>query len=84
MKPWPVAQQRRQAMVERKIEIGPSCHFVSTTYAEGVRPDVSLDYTEHASDHWSSDVETSLDINEQKAREIIAFLEDAFDIGMNR
>ena len=67
-------------MTESRIEIGASCHLVKTLYGENFEPDISLDYTEHASDHWSSDTETSLDINEQKAREIITFLKEAFGI----
>ena len=68
------------SMREDKLEIGPSCHLVVTSY-EGVdRLDVSLDYTEHSSDHWHSDTDTSLGIDEGKAREIVAALTKAFGL----
>ena len=67
-------------MEESRIEVRPSCGFVKTNYGEGVRPDVSLDYTEHSPDGWYSDTETSIDIDELKAREIITFLQGAFGI----
>lgn len=64
-------------MTETKIQIGGSCHLVRTVYGEGIE-DVSLEYTEHSSDHWHSDCETSLTIDAEKAREIVAFLSAAF------
>lgn len=65
-------------MKEQKLEIGLDCCLVETTYGEDYKPDISLDYIEHSPDHWYSDNETSIDISQAKAREIIAFLQQAF------
>ena len=63
-----------------QVEIGASCHLTKTEYGENVRPDITLDYIEHSSDHYHSDNETSLDIDKEKAIEMIKFLKDAFAI----
>lgn len=67
-------------MTEEKIQISSTCHFIKTTYGENVPPDISIDYTEHSTDHWHSDSETSIDIDKEKAIEIINFLSDAFNV----
>lgn len=67
-------------MKETKLEIGGSCHLTRTEYGENVKPDITLDYVEYSSDHWHKDSETSLDIDKEKAIEIIKFLQDSFTI----
>ena len=64
-------------MKTEKLELTASCHFEVTRY-EGYPTDVSLEYVEHACDHWSSDARTSVTINEEDARKIVAFLTAAF------
>ena len=64
-------------MTETQIELSGSCRFTLTTYKD-VRIDVCLDYTEHSSDHWYSDSETSIPLDADKAREIVAFMHKAF------
>ena len=64
-------------MTETQIELSGSCRFTLTTYKD-VRIDVCLDYTEHSSDHWHSDRETSIPLDADKAREIVAFMHKAF------
>lgn len=67
-------------MKQTQVEIGGTCHLTKTEYGENVRPDITLDYIEHSSDHYHSDNETSLDINKEKAIEIVKFLQDVFDV----
>lgn len=67
-------------MKETQLEIGSTCHLTKTEYSESVGPDITLDYIEHSADHWYQDRETSLDIDKEKAVEIIKFLQDAFAI----
>ena len=64
-------------MTETQIELSGSCRFTLTTYKD-VRIGVCLDYTEHSSDHWHSDRETSIPLDADKAREIVAFMHKAF------
>ena len=64
-------------MTETQIELSRSCRFTLTTYKD-VRIDVCLDYTEHSYDHWHSDSETSISLDADKAREIVAFMHKAF------
>jgi len=62
-------------MATEKVEISPTCHLVCKTYGvrgEGFSSDISLDYIEHSSS--CIDTETSVDIDKEKAAEIIAFL----------
>jgi len=65
-------------MKTTQVEIGSTCHLTKTEYGENVKPDITLDYIERSSDHWYSDNETNLDIDKEKAIEIIKFLQDAF------
>ena len=65
-------------MTETKIELSGSCRFTLTTYENIGHKDVCLDYTEHSSDAYYSDTETSIDIDANKAREIVAFMHKAF------
>jgi hypothetical protein len=61
--------------IEQKLEIGSSCYFEWVDHMG-----VSLCYTEHSNDHWHRDTETDIDIDEEKAREIILFLKDKFNL----
>jgi len=66
-----------------KLELGGSCHLAATRYDNGPwLPDVSLEYVEHACDHYSSDTNTSITIDADMARKIIAFLSAAHGIGV--
>lgn len=65
---------------EIKLEISGSCSFVITRYGPDVAPDLALDYTEHSQDHWHSDSDTSIDIDINKAYQIIEFIKKAYDI----
>ena len=65
-------------MKTERLELSPSCRFEVTRY-EGINlTQVCLEYVEHSSDHWHSDSTTSLDLTEDDARKIIAFLTAAF------
>ena len=58
----------------KKLELTPTCHL-EATYYEGIRHmDVTLEYVEHSQDHWHSDSTTSIAIDAEMARKIIAFL----------
>ena len=68
-------------MQTEKLELGGSCHLEVVRYqAESCLPEVSLEYVEHACDHYSSDVHTSITIDSEMARKIIAFLTSAHDL----
>lgn len=43
-------------------------------------PDVSFEYVEHATDYFSGDRETSVDITKEQAEEIIQFLKDVYKL----
>jgi len=62
-------------LITQKLEIGNSCYFEYCEYSG-----VSLNYTEHSTDHWHSDSEIDIDIDEEKAREVIFFLKDKFNL----
>lgn len=61
-----------------QVELSPTCHLTKFIYGECVSADISLDYIEHSSDHYHSDDETSIDIDKEKAVEIVEFLNEAF------
>ena len=68
-------------MKTEKLKLGRSCHLEVTSYDIGpLGPDVSLEYVENASDHWSSDTTTNITIDADMARKIIAFLKVAHGI----
>ena len=60
-------------METRKLELSPSCSLEYNTYETSVS-DMTLDYIEYASDHYSSNRLTSTDISKELAQEIINFL----------
>ena len=66
-------------MSESKLNITNSMSFVCNKY-ESLPTDVSIDYTNFSSDHWHGDEEKSIEINKEKAIEIIAFLSESFDL----
>jgi hypothetical protein len=61
-------------MQTTKVEIGGACNLVLEVYGDGAHQDLCLEYTEHATDHYSSDTETSITIDRAKAIEIITLL----------
>lgn len=63
-----------------QVKLSSTCHLERVVYGSDSSPSVSLDYIEHSSDSWYSDNETSLDIDKEKATEIIKFLEESFDL----
>lgn len=66
-------------MQTKKLELDHRCHFEVTRYEyESIPPDVSLEYVERSSDHWHSDSTTSINLTEEDAGKIIAFLVAAF------
>jgi hypothetical protein len=65
-------------MKVEKLKLSGSCDFTLTTFEGIEHKSVCLEYTEHATDHWNSDSETSIDLDAEKAREIIALLHKAF------
>ena len=71
-------------MKETQVEISGTCHLTKTEYGENVKPNITLDYIEHSSDHYHSDNETNLDIDKEKAIEIIKFLQEAFTIEIEK
>ena len=56
-----------------KLEIFGSCRLESIIYVPG-NTYVSLEYTEHSSDHYHSDSVTEIEIDKDKGAEIVAFL----------
>jgi hypothetical protein len=68
-------------MLETILELSGSCVIELTEYDGGFEPTLTLDYTEHSSDHWHSDNETSIDIDKEMAISIIAILQKAYKLG---
>jgi hypothetical protein len=64
---------------ETKLEIGALCHLVKTEYTDIDRY-ITLEYTERAYSYSREDDETEIEIEEEKAVEIIKFLQDSFGI----
>ena len=66
-------------MTETKITLSSSCEIVLNTYDNNVT-EVTLDYVEHACDYYSSDSNTSICIEKDKAIEIVNALKLHFGI----
>ena len=66
-------------VITRKVEMSSTCSFEFTHY-EGFKPDVDITYIEHSSDSYYSDSETTIDIDKEKAIEIIKFMKESFGI----
>ena len=64
-------------MKESRLKINHNCSLVLTTF-DHCPPSVELEYVERSPDPWYSDSETSVEIEEEQAREIVAFLREAF------
>jgi hypothetical protein len=65
-------------MKVEKLSLAHSCAFTLTTFEGIEHKTVCLEYTEHSTDHWNSDSETSIDLDADKAKSIIEFLHKAF------
>jgi ribosome biogenesis SPOUT family RNA methylase Rps3 len=66
-------------MIEKKVEISPSCHLVLTKWE--ITPDwLELEYTEHATSHGSSDSITTVSIDKETASNMIELLKEAYGI----
>ena len=61
-------------MTTTAVKLATSCELILTEYSTGAK-DLALDYTEHATNHWGSDTETSIALDKHKAQEIIALLQ---------
>lgn len=68
---------------ETKLEIG-SVTFIDTVYGEypnGVKiKDVSIVYTNNATDYWNSSYEVDIPVDKKQAQDIIEFLQKAFEL----
>ena len=60
------------------LAIGGSLFFESEKYETASFNAASFEYIEHATDHWSADNETSVPIDEEMAKQIIAALTEHF------
>lgn len=68
-------------MTRDRLELTSSCSFQAVSWADGAYPtDVTLEYTEHSSDHYHSDHETSIDLNKEDAIRIVKFLTRHFGL----
>ena len=65
--------------IETTVKLSKSCEFVLGQYASSGAY-VSLDYTEHSSDAYHSDNETSIDIDKDMAIAIISMLQKAYNL----
>tara|TARA_R110000744_G_scaffold341635_1_gene446834 strand:- start:3712 stop:3915 length:204 start_codon:yes stop_codon:yes gene_type:complete len=67
-------------MIEKILEIQGSCSMGFITWEEGAfEPSATIEYVEHG-DQWRGDTETSVDIDKEKAIEIINMLKETFAI----
>jgi hypothetical protein len=66
-------------MTTKELEIQGKMKLICTVY-NNIPNDVSIDYIEYSPDAWYSDSEVSIDINKQKAIEIIDFLKESFGL----
>ena len=67
-------------MIEKKIEIDGSCGMGFITWEEGsFEPSAAIEYVKRG-DSWHGDTEISVDIDKEKAIEIINMLKETFDI----
>ena len=57
------------------VKLGRDCQLEYTTHSG-----VSLCYIEHSPDHWYSDTETDVDIDRDKAAEIVAWLCEKYQL----
>lgn len=66
-------------MVIEELHITRDCLLGAYVYERG-KPDVYLQYVEHSPDHWYGDTETDIDIDREKAVEIVDFLKKHFKL----
>ena len=57
-----------------KLKLGSSC-WLEDDYGD----QASLIYTEHSTDYWSGDTETCIDIDKERAVEMIEWLQKKFN-----
>lgn len=70
-------------MKTETLEITSTCKFEAVTYDSPYPPLISLEYVEHATDHYHSDHKTSIELNKDEAQTIIDFLSKHFNINHN-
>lgn len=63
-------------------ELEGTCKLIQEHWTGDYKP-VSLVYTNQSTDHFHSSYEVEIDISQEKAEEIIAFLQNAFGIDPN-
>ena len=69
------------AYQEHKIELSPSCEIVFSCFgSDRVADDCTLDYVEHSPAHGYSYTDTTIDIDKDKAIEIVNALKAHFNI----
>lgn len=67
-------------MIEKKLKIQGSCSIEFITWEDSAfEPSATIEYVEHG-DHWHGDTDTSVDIDKEKAVEIIKMLKETFAI----
>ena len=64
-------------MLNEKIEISPTC-YISSEGSEYWK-DISIQYTEHSTDHYYSDNQTEVSIDRDKARSIVRLFVEHFN-----
>ena len=67
-------------MKETHVEISNTCRITKIDSGGGWEPNITLEYKDHYKDYWYSANETSIDIDKEKAAEIIKFLQESFDL----
>ena len=67
-------------MTFKILEISGDCRFEVFDFEDCPTKYVSLEYVEHSPDAWYSDRDTSIDIDQDKAQEIVDFLCRHFNI----
>ena len=70
--------------IDTRVKLSESCEIVLTEYESIFKPDLTLDYTEHSSDPYFSDRETSIDIDKDTAIAIISILQKAYKLKVNK
>lgn len=62
------------------LEVSGSCKFTAVKYSQYDDVEVSMDYIEYSAGHYHTDSETSVEIDKDKAAEIVGFLSKHFNL----
>ena len=63
-----------------QVKLSSTCHLERVVYGGIFSPEITLEYVEHSSDSYYPNNDTSLVIDNEKAIEIIKFLEESFNL----